>query len=189
MDKINTNLIQKIKKDLQKNLSEKRYKHTISVAETAFYLAEKYKHNKEDAYLAGLLHDYTKEYSNEENLKIIKKEFPGEEIVSIPKAWHGYTASVVVVGKYQINNLKILNAIKYHTLGHFEMDEFAKLIYIADYIEPLRPNIDFVQYDKLISQNSLKELFKKIFLENYEHLKKKSVIIPQQTQEIYQNML
>ena len=61
--------IEQIKKDLKKYLSEIRYEHSILVAEEAKKLAKYYNENEEKAYIAGLVHDIAKEFSDEENEK------------------------------------------------------------------------------------------------------------------------
>lgn len=51
------------KEILKKRLNEKRYYHSLCVADEAKRLAEKYGGDTEKAYLAGLLHDITKKRS------------------------------------------------------------------------------------------------------------------------------
>ena len=60
------------KKILQERLDEKRYFHSLCVADEAKRLAEKYGGNEEKCYLAGLLHDITKNASYEEHFSIFK---------------------------------------------------------------------------------------------------------------------
>ena len=52
--------IQKIKEDLKKKLSSKRYEHTMGVEYTSTCLAMRYGADIEKARLAGLLHDCAK---------------------------------------------------------------------------------------------------------------------------------
>ena len=49
-----------IKKILEKRLNDKRYYHSLCVADEAKRLAEKYGGDIEKCYLAGLIHDITK---------------------------------------------------------------------------------------------------------------------------------
>ena len=56
-----------LKEILQKRLNEKRYFHSLCVADEAKRLAEKYGGDAEKCYLAGLLHDITKNAPNEEH--------------------------------------------------------------------------------------------------------------------------
>ena len=52
--------IDSIKKYIDKNLSEKRYKHSLGAALCAQKLAKIYNQDEEKAYLAGLVHDCAK---------------------------------------------------------------------------------------------------------------------------------
>ena len=58
------------KEILKERLNEKRYYHSLCVADEAVRLSEKYGGDTDKAYLAGLLHDITKNASEEEHLKI-----------------------------------------------------------------------------------------------------------------------
>lgn len=52
--------ISKAKKLIKDKLPEKRYQHSLRVAETAVKLAEIYDGDKKKSELAGILHDYCK---------------------------------------------------------------------------------------------------------------------------------
>ena len=51
------NAMEKLQKELKKELEDSRYIHTLGVAYTAACLAMRYGENMEHAFLAGLLHD------------------------------------------------------------------------------------------------------------------------------------
>ena len=55
---------------LKKRLIENRYLHSLAVADEALRLADMYGADRNKAYLAGLLHDITKNASVEEHLNI-----------------------------------------------------------------------------------------------------------------------
>ncbi|MBO5725698.1 MAG: HD domain-containing protein, partial [Clostridia bacterium] len=59
---------EKYKEILKGRLKEKRYIHSLAVADEAVRLAKKYGCDEEKAYLAGLLHDITKNTPKEEQL-------------------------------------------------------------------------------------------------------------------------
>ena len=65
---------------LQENLSEKRFVHSLGTAECAKDLAVKFKQNPEKAYMAGLLHDCAKCFSNEKLMEIIENHLNVEKI-------------------------------------------------------------------------------------------------------------
>ena len=59
------------KKVIKPLMSEHRYIHSVNVAKEAKFLAKKYGADEEKAYIAGMLHDITKEMPREEQLQII----------------------------------------------------------------------------------------------------------------------
>ena len=100
-----------IKIDLEKSLSKSRFEHSIGVEYTAANLAMKYCVDKmEVCMLSGLLHDYTKNLSDEDQLKLAKSLNlyinPYEE--KLPFLLHGKTAAEIVKNKYNICDEEIL---------------------------------------------------------------------------------
>lgn len=128
--------IEEIKEYLRNNLSEYRYEHSIRVAEEARKLANHYNLNEESAYLAGLLHDMAKEYSKEENRKIISEYKLDEDLLndSNKRVCHAIIGSVIAKELYNVSD-DICQAIRYHTVGNKNMSFFDKIIFIADKIE------------------------------------------------------
>lgn len=70
-DKKVQELLRKINQDIQRELSEKRYNHSIGVMKKAEELAKLYKVNINKAKLVGLAHDIGKELSKEDKLKYL----------------------------------------------------------------------------------------------------------------------
>ncbi len=178
----------KIKKNLKKNLSKKRYKHTLSVAKTSKKLAKNYNVDIKKCYIAALLHDYTKEYNLKDQELIINTHFKNEEVYNIKPAWHSYTASIEVNKIFGIDDEDILNAIKYHTLGHKDMNDIAKVIFIADYIEPTRKHINKKYYNSLIKKISLGELLDIVLKEKVDFLTSNNKYIPKQTLDLLNDL-
>ena len=83
--------IQKIKEDLKKKLSSKRYEHTMGVEYTSTCLAMRYGADIEKARLAGLLHDCAKYLSSEE--KLSECERYGIPVSAYPVPWLSGSAS------------------------------------------------------------------------------------------------
>lgn len=174
------NNLEKIKDDLKNTLSQFRYEHSIRVAETARSLAEHYNIDAEKAYIAGVVHDIAKEFSNEENKKWIQKYNLPKELLD-PKykeIIHADIGAVVVKELYGFDN-EICNAVKYHTIGNISMSLFDKIIFIADLIgrkisnpkiEEIRrlayQNIDLAVKKSLINQKEILENKGEIFHPN-----------------------
>lgn len=164
--------IKKIKKLLAKNLEEKRYEHTIGVADTAACLAMRYGYNVEKAYVAGLLHDCAKCIDNDKKIQLCKKYKVKLTKVEIenPFLIHAKLGAALAKEKYDVDDEEILSAIQYHTTGKENMSLLEKIIFSADYIEPGRKmilgleeirNTIFIDFDKavyIILENTIKHL-------------------------------
>ena len=122
------------------NLTKKRLAHSISVSETAVALAEKYGEDIEKARIAGLVHDLAKDMKDEDLIKLaLEHEIVIDEVcLSSPTILHGLVGSIIAREVMGIVDEEILQAICYHTTGRKNMSTLEKIIYIADYIEPLR---------------------------------------------------
>lgn len=123
------------KKILQSRLKEKRYYHSLCVADEAKRLAEKYGANPQKAYLAGLLHDITKNTDREEQLKMFS-DFGimlDDITASSEKLWHAVSGASYVKNVLNIGDGEIINAIRYHTTARENMSLLEKILYLADF--------------------------------------------------------
>lgn len=124
-----------LKEILKGRLNEKRYYHSLCVADEAVRLAEKYGGNTEKAYLAGLLHDITKNAQKEEHLQIFA-EFDiilNNVELKAEKLWHAMTGAAYVQSYIGIKDAEIIDAIRYHTTAKAGMSLLAKILYLADF--------------------------------------------------------
>ena len=129
-----------INNKIQEMLPEKRYKHSLNVADCAVKLSEIYGCDKEKAYIAGIAHDCAKCLNKDEvkyyvdKYKIVLDEIEKDNLALS----HSLIGSYIAKYEFGINDKDIINAIKYHTTGKEDMDIIEKIIYIADMIEPSR---------------------------------------------------
>lgn len=123
------------KKILQERLTPKRYHHSLCVADEAVRLAEKYGGDVQKAYLAGLLHDITKNDSQEQHLHIFN-EF-GIMLNDIErnaeKLWHAISGAAYIKYVLNIEDEEIITAVRYHTTARAQMTQLEKLLYLADF--------------------------------------------------------
>lgn len=131
---------ERIERYLKKNLKIKRYNHSLSVRDTAVELAERYNEDTYKARLAGLIHDCAKEMDDDSILSLVKGHGHTIDYISAqsPQLLHGLAASIIAKETMNIIDEDILNAVTYHTTGRKKMSKLEKIIYIADYVEPLR---------------------------------------------------
>lgn len=123
------------KKILQERLTPKRYHHSLCVADEAVRLAAKYGGDTEKAYLAGLLHDITKNASEEEHLHIFR-EFDimlNDIEKNAEKLWHAISGAAYIEHILGINDTEIITAVRYHTTARKNMTQLEKILYLADF--------------------------------------------------------
>lgn len=125
-------------KTVQGYYDDKRYKHAVSVAELAYDIAQSNHIEPTKAYLAGYLHDVAKLMAHDEDAKrMMNKFFP--RFKDFPHwAWHQFLGSMVAHYYFGIKERSVTDAIKYHTTGCGNMNRYAKIVYCADKLDPLR---------------------------------------------------
>ena len=163
-----------IKADIQKNLTPSRYIHTLGVAETAKNMAQVYNYNPNTAYLAAILHDVAKNYSDEELLKMAKAnniEISDSEL-NAPYLLHAKLGAFIAENKYHITDSEVLSAIRWHTTGKADMTTLDKIIFCADYIEPGRTKQERLDYLRELSLLDLDLLTFEILKQTVDYLKK-----------------
>ena len=163
-----------IYKALKEKISEKRFKHVMGVVETATMLANLYNEDVEKAKLASILHDNARECTQDEMERLYSYYGYNVEInfQKEPALLHSKVGAILARTTYGIEDIEILNAIKYHTTGRRNMTMLEKIIFIADYIEPSRDfegveavrkqafrDIDLAVYEAL--ENTMKHLLEK----------------------------
>ena len=137
-------------------LPEKRFKHSLRVAETAVKLAEIYDGDKDKANLAGVLHDYCKYDDLSTMYQIVRHDLDSELLSYGGEILHGPVCAAIMQSEFGIEDEEVLLAIKNHTTGRKEMTKTEKLVFIADYIEPGRktPGVEEIR-DMAYNQGSL----------------------------------
>ena len=122
-------------------LSPHRFRHVVGVANLAASIAMA--HGREDIntfLYAGLLHDCAKYMKYDEMLSFATEHaldvtpYLGEMSFQL----HAVLGEFLAKTEYGVNDIDILNAIRYHTVGHLQMSFLEKCIFLADYLEPSR---------------------------------------------------
>lgn len=150
---MNENLsYENLKSVLEKRLNEKRFYHSLCVADEAKRLAIKYGGDAEKCYLAGLLHDITKNSPQEEHLQIF--ETFGIMLNDIEKnaekLWHAISGEAYIKYVLNIDDNELLDAVRYHTTAKSGMTLTAKILYLADFTSKDRDYDDVEEMRKLV---------------------------------------
>lgn len=124
--------------------SPDRFAHTCGVEQTALRMGALWM--PDDLYrlrAAALLHDLTKEYPCEKQLKIVAES--GIIVSDCEKAssalLHAASAAALLgrdPAYAAFADPDILDAVRWHTTGRAGMSTMAQIIFLADYIEPTR---------------------------------------------------
>lgn len=131
---------EKIIELIKSRLKEKRFEHSLNVADSARELALKYGADPEKAYTAGLLHDVMKNASEQEQMAVLLDS--GIELTPVElankKLWHAVAGAAYVKNVMGIDDREIILAVRYHTTGRADMTLLEKIVYLADYISAER---------------------------------------------------
>ena len=156
LSEINEEMLDTLRQRVGTGMSEKRYRHTLGVEREIARLGEIYLPDRiQELRAAALLHDITKERSVEEQLALCAQySIPVTAADRIsPKTFHAKTACPVIAEFYpEYATQDVLDAIRKHTTGARDMSLFAKLLYLADYIDDTRTFPDCVKLRALFWQ-------------------------------------
>ena len=111
----------------------------------------------------------------------------GQEISDFEKAkpslLHGRAAAVLMNEKFGIKDEEILEAVANHTSGKPGMCGLTKCLFLADKIEPGRPQ-STDEYRKKLFAMSLNEMAFSVIIENYEYITSKGFEVYPETKKM-----
>ena len=180
-EEVTIELIAKLRDKVKQRQTAKRFEHTLGVAYTAACMAFTLDVPPLKAELAGLLHDCAKCYTDKELISMCqhdKVELTSEELAS-PAVIHAKYGSFMAEHEFGIADSDILNAIRFHTTGRPDMSTLEKIIFTADYIEPLRDKASNLNEARRLAFTDLDECVYNILDATVTYLKSQgSVIVP-----------
>lgn len=141
---------------IKERLSEYRYIHSMNVAKRAVELAKIYGADEEKCYLAGILHDVTKETPVDQQEKLINDA--GIVLTDLEKSnkkvYHQMSGMAYCKNILGVTDQQVLDGIRYHTTGKADMTDFEMIIYLADLTSAERNYKDF-EYTRTLTDKSL----------------------------------
>jgi len=147
--------------NIRNKLSEYRFEHTKRVLRAALELAEINNADLEKVKKAALLHDIAKKLSRIQIKELLNDS--GWEIDelewSLAAVLHAPAGAELARIEYGVNDYDILEAIRYHTLGHPEMGITAQIIYAADFIEEGRNFEGLKEIQKTVKDDLSKGIY------------------------------
>ena len=142
---------------LRGQITEKRYRHTLGVAETAERLAKGCGVSPGRARLAGQLHDCAKSLTMEE----MRRQIREAGIPVDPMEWdnefvlHAPAGAARAKLEYGVRDGELLTAIRWHTLGGPDLTALEALIYVADAVEPGRKPYPGIEETRALAEKDI----------------------------------
>jgi predicted HD superfamily hydrolase involved in NAD metabolism len=129
-----------VRERLQSELDDQTLAHTERVAELAVKLANQHGVDPERAEIAALVHDIADNYSDQD-LQVLAKRY-GLDVHStearIPKLLHARVGAEILRREWGITDEELLDAVRNHITGGVHMSPLAKVLFVADKLEPER---------------------------------------------------
>ena len=149
MRMITEQALARLREELEGSMSPKRLRHTLAVEQMVIRLGELYAPDQLPTLrAAALLHDITKEYSNDRQIMICaQKELSvSRNDLFAPKTFHARTAAALIGERYgEFAEDGVISCVRWHTTGRAGMTLCEQLVYLADYIDLSRTFEDCVR--------------------------------------------
>lgn len=172
-----------IRRRLQGELTRRRWDHSLSAARLAARLAVTAGVAPERAYLAGLLHDCGRDLPLEK-LRSLLHRYRGRHadrfIRAHPALWHDPIGAYLARWRYGVRDGGVLRAIARHSIGGPKMHALDKLIYVADYCEPLR-RFHGASGIRTLAQRDLDAAVRVVARSKIAYLQEHQLVTPPQT--------
>ena len=129
---------------LRRELSSRRYSHSIAVARYARSMGLRLGVDTVRCELAGLVHDLAREWPAARLLRLADDEdWQLDELERTnPLLLHGRAAAHILQREFNIEHEDVLLAVRHHTLGHPDLGPVGKVLFCADYLSPDRARVE-----------------------------------------------
>jgi len=171
------------------HLSEKRYKHSVRVAEMCVEIAELAGYDKKKAYLCGLAHDICKEVPKPEMREMVEKAgIPVTDYeIEHPTLLHGKAGALFLKNHFGLQDEEILTAVAGHVSGTMECPPLGMILYIADKNERGRDHITDKFIEELYSK-PVREMFAFAVESSVKYLRNKGFVIYEDTYKMMEEL-
>ena len=158
-------------------MSEKRFNHSMGVAELAVYFGEKIGADLDDCFVAGIGHDIAKEMPKDEQKEIMQKSafVTDLEIMNHDQFWHAIVGALTLkkyMKEFPCITIGVIGATFRHTLGRRDMEKTEECVFLADMIERNR-NWDGVEELRAAAEKDFYYGMAMAFKMTIDHLVKK----------------
>jgi nicotinate-nucleotide adenylyltransferase len=168
-----------------RTLSRSRYLHSRGVALLAASLCARFGLDPDAGYLAGIAHDICKELSPDAitSLALLDGKPVSEVEGRKPALLHARAAACFLESRFSYRDERVLEAIRLHTFGASGMGELAKIVYVADKIEPSRESVS-PPLREMTATADLDELFSATVTDTVRYLRERGKTVSEQTERL-----
>ncbi|WP_041618977.1 nicotinate-nucleotide adenylyltransferase [Spiroplasma taiwanense] len=170
-DYVNYNLLYLYER-LESKMDEKRFFHSLNVGQMTLDLARLNNYDLKKAFIAGTLHDISKQWDEKVLMKYLEK-YCIEKINEPKPVWHSYVGAMHLKYDWLFNDDEIINSIFKHTVASKEMSILDMIVFCADKISSER-NYPRVDEFRAIVKSDLVLGFKMLLENQYEEAIKKT---------------
>jgi len=175
-----------------------RAEHCVSVAVLAVKLCRRFGVDPEKGSVCGLAHDAMKDKTLRDQWDLARKaryiphlesvayavaQIEGEKSFA-DKIIHGPAAAVYMREEFQLEDEEMLEAIALHSSAAATMSPLAKIIFIADKLEPRRPFVTEAE-SRMADCLDIDDLLVKSLGMSIDWLRRKNHAIAQSTVDLY----
>jgi nicotinate-nucleotide adenylyltransferase len=173
---------------LRKSLSRERLEHSRRVAELARDLCLRYGLDGAKGTLAGLAHDLAREMDLRKVRLLAARDGGGISALEAerPVLLHGRAASVLLRDALGVGDPEILDAVASHVTGRASMGLLAKIVFVADFLEPGRGFLD-EKFRLSALELPLDSMMILVLEQIFKFLKKRAIAAP--ARDLYEELL
>jgi len=175
---------------LQEHLKKNRYQHSLGVEETCVELARRFGADVEKAARAGLIHDCAKGMEDEAQKEAVLAEgLKLDELwMSMPVLLHGPAGVHIARTVLGEDDPEVLDAICHHTIPAPNPGKLAKIVFLADMMEPNR-DFECVKELRRLAGKDLDEAFLEALAQTVTHNVNARRKVHPRTLEVYNRMI
>jgi predicted HD superfamily hydrolase involved in NAD metabolism len=129
-----------VRNRLRAEMEPETLAHAERSAELAVRLAKQHGVDPERAELAALIHDVADHFSARELLILTERYGLDVSLTEarVPQLLHGKVGAEILRRDWGISDEELLDAVRYHITGGVRMTPLAKVVFVADKLEPAR---------------------------------------------------
>jgi predicted HD superfamily hydrolase involved in NAD metabolism len=180
---------ERVRAVLQRYVGARRRAHSESVARLAADLCRRFGEEPLYGIIAGLAHDVAREMPESQLLSLVRRDGGGISAGELgrPVLLHGRAAAVVLRREVEGCPPEVYAALADHVTGRPGMSRLARILYVADYLEPERGFLDTEERSAILGLE-LDHMVLTVLERVISYLEKKGVPVAEEALSLYREL-